>query len=73
MGYNMSKLRHLSLDNSFSEFLIYTTPNGKVKIEVFIRDENIWLTQDKIASLFCGKDAPYSIFQISRIQFALRV
>ncbi len=48
----MSKLRNLSLDNSFSEFLIYTTPNGKVKIEVFIRDENIWLTQDKIASLF---------------------
>jgi hypothetical protein len=48
----MSKLHHLSLDNSFSEFLIYTTPNGKVKIEVFIRDENIWLTQDKIASLF---------------------
>lgn len=35
-----------------TEFLLYTTPNGKVKVEVFLRDENIWLTQDKIALLF---------------------
>jgi len=38
--------------NSFTEFLLYTTPNGKVKVEIFLRDENIWLTQDKIALLF---------------------
>jgi hypothetical protein len=38
--------------NSFTEFLLYTTPNGKVKIEIFLHDENIWLTQDKIALLF---------------------
>jgi hypothetical protein len=48
----MSKLRNLSLDNSFSEFLIYTTPSRKIKVEVFIRDENIWLTQKKISELF---------------------
>ncbi|MEI7621483.1 MAG: virulence RhuM family protein, partial [Candidatus Moraniibacteriota bacterium] len=29
-----------------------TTPNGKVKMEIFLRDENIWLTQKKIAELF---------------------
>lgn len=40
------------LDNSFTEFLLYTTPNGNVKLEVFIRDETIWLTQNKIAELF---------------------
>ncbi|PIW91221.1 MAG: cell filamentation protein Fic [Candidatus Nealsonbacteria bacterium CG_4_8_14_3_um_filter_39_7] len=34
------------------EMLIYTTPNGKVNVEVFLRDENIWLTQAKIAVLF---------------------
>jgi hypothetical protein len=38
--------------NSFTEFLLYTTPNGMVKVEIFLHDENIWLTQDKIALLF---------------------
>jgi len=38
--------------NTFTEFLLYKTPNNKVKIEIFLRDENIWLTQEKIASLF---------------------
>lgn len=39
-------------NNSFTEFLLYTTPNGKVKVEIFLKDENIWLTQAKIAKLF---------------------
>ena len=39
-------------NNSFTEFLLYTTPNGKVQLEIFLRDENIWLTQAKIAELF---------------------
>ena len=39
-------------NNSFTEFLLYTTPNGKVKVEIFLRDENIWLTQAKISELF---------------------
>jgi len=39
-------------NNNFTEFLLYTTPNGKVKVEIFLRDENIWLTQDRIALLF---------------------
>ena len=33
-------------------FLLYTTPNGKVRVEIFIKGENIWLTQEKIAQLF---------------------
>ncbi|MBU1122456.1 MAG: virulence RhuM family protein [Candidatus Omnitrophica bacterium] len=36
----------------FTKFLLYTTPNGKVKVEIFLHNENIWLTQDKIALLF---------------------
>ncbi|MEK7592246.1 MAG: virulence RhuM family protein [Patescibacteria group bacterium] len=44
--------KHIVPNNSFTEFLLYTTPNGKVKVEIFLRDENIWLTQDKIALLF---------------------
>jgi len=39
-------------ENTFTEFLLYTDPNGKVKVEIFLRDENIWLTQAKIAELF---------------------
>jgi hypothetical protein len=39
-------------NNSFTEFLLYTTPGGKVKVEIFLRDETIWLTQEKIALLF---------------------
>lgn len=39
-------------NNSFTEFLLYTTPNGKVKVEIFLKDENIWLTQARIAELF---------------------
>ena len=35
-----------------SDFLLYTTPNGKVRLEIFIKDENIWLTQEKISQLF---------------------
>jgi len=46
------KSRQIVPNNSFTEFLLYTTPNGKVKVEIFLRDENIWLTQDKIALLF---------------------
>ena len=47
-----SKNKKLVLNNSFTEFLFYTTPNGKVKVEVFLKDETIWLTQDRIAQLF---------------------
>jgi hypothetical protein len=47
----MSK-KQLVPNNSFNEFLLYTTPNGKVKVEIFLHNENIWLTQEKIALLF---------------------
>jgi hypothetical protein len=36
----------------FNEILLYTTPNGKVKVEIYLLNETIWLTQQKIASLF---------------------
>lgn len=35
-----------------NEILLYTTSNGKVKVEIFLHDETIWLTQQKIADLF---------------------
>jgi hypothetical protein len=32
--------------------LLYTTPNGKVKVEIYLQNETIWLNQQKIADLF---------------------
>ena len=39
-------------ENSFTQFLLYTDANGKVKVEIFLKNENIWLTQEKISELF---------------------
>lgn len=35
-----------------SQVLLYTTPNGDVRIDVSYQDEDIWLTQKKMAELF---------------------
>lgn len=35
-----------------SNFLLYTTPEGDVKIEVFFQNETVWLTQKRMAELF---------------------
>ncbi len=48
----MKKHTQVAKQNTFTEFLLYTTPNGKVKVEIFLHDETIWLTQAKIADLF---------------------
>jgi len=39
-------------EDGFNEILLYTTPNGKVKVEIYLQNETIWLTQQKIADLF---------------------
>ena len=36
----------------FSNFVIFETENGKVNIDVFFKDDTIWLTQKLIAELF---------------------
>lgn len=35
-----------------SEIILYTTPQGNVKVEVLVRDETVWLTQKMMAELF---------------------
>jgi hypothetical protein len=39
-------------NDTFNEFLLYTAPNGQVKVEIFLHNETVWLTQEKIAELF---------------------
>lgn len=43
---------HLSLQDQASEFLLYTAPNGAIKVEVLLSNESIWLTQERMAELF---------------------
>jgi hypothetical protein len=38
--------------DELSELLFYTTPNGSVKIEIYIQNETVWLSQQKLALLF---------------------
>lgn len=44
--------KSLSLQDQTTEFLLYTAPNGAIKVEVLLSNETIWLTQDRIAELF---------------------
>lgn len=49
----MTKNNHLiNTKDAMTELLLYATPNGKVKVEVFLHNESIWLTQERIAELF---------------------
>lgn len=48
----MNEENKISLKEELNEFLLYTSPNGEVKVEVFFHDETIWASQDKIAQLF---------------------
>ena len=41
-----------SLQENNNEFIIYTTEDGQVDIEVRLEDENVWLTQNSMAELF---------------------
>ena len=38
--------------SSDNQFLLYTAPNGAVKVDVFLKDESVWLTQKALAELF---------------------
>ena len=43
---NQSNLREAD------DFLFYSTPDGKLKIEAYYKDETVWSTQDRMAELF---------------------
>ena len=44
--------KSLSVQAQSTEFLLYTTPNGAIKVEVLLSNESIWLTQKRMAELF---------------------
>ena len=38
--------------NPNQSFMLYTAPDGAVKVEVYFQDETVWLTQKALAELF---------------------
>ena len=46
------KNTQIIVPEELTEFLLYTSPNGDIKVDVFLQNETIWLSQKKIADLF---------------------
>jgi len=42
----------LTIKDELTEFLLYTTPNSDIKVEIYMYDETVWLPQKAIAELF---------------------
>jgi len=40
------------LPSNNSDFILYTSADGEVRVDVFVNDETVWLTQKTIANLF---------------------
>jgi len=43
------------LEKQQSDFLLYTSTDGRIKVDAVLQDENIWLTQKAMGELF-GKE-----------------
>ena len=41
-----------NLPTNQTNFLLYTGNDGKINVEVFLKDEIVWLTQKAMAELF---------------------
>lgn len=55
-----------NLPEKQSNFLLYTGSDGAVKVDVFIQNETLWLTQAQIAELF-GVQKPAITKHLSNI------
>ncbi|WP_150452413.1 RhuM family protein [Arenibacter lacus] len=44
--------KNINPNNELNDFVLYTAPSGEVRIEIYVQNETIWLTQQKIAELF---------------------
>jgi hypothetical protein len=45
-------MKDIIVQDNLTDFLLYNSPNGEVKVEVFLSDETLWLSQKNIADLF---------------------
>ena len=42
----------LTIQDELTDFLLYNTPSGNIRVETLLHNENIWLPQKRIAQLF---------------------
>ena len=45
-------MKKLTIKDETTEFLLYTSPTGNVRVEVLLNNETLWLTQKRISELF---------------------
>jgi len=45
-------MKSLSIKDGLTEFLLYTTKDSDVKVEIFMHNETVWLPQKRMAELF---------------------
>ena len=45
-------MNNLTIKDELTEFLLYSTPNSDIKVETYLHDETLWLSQKRIAELF---------------------
>ena len=49
----MNKLPNkISIKDELTDFLLYTVPEGDIKVEVILNNETVWLTQKALAQLY---------------------
>ncbi len=53
-------------DPTKSDFLLYTSPDGEVRVDVFFQDETVWLTQKRMAELF-GVEVPTVNYHLKEV------
>ena len=47
------------MKDDLKKFILYTAPNGEIRVDVLLQDESVWLTQKTIAELFWGSEIYY--------------
>lgn len=62
----LNKGKFMDAINDQSQFLIYQSDNGQIKLDVTMQDETVWLTQDQMARLF-GKSRSTITEHISNV------
>jgi len=45
-------MKEIKIKDELTDFLLYTAPSGDIKVEAFLYNETIWLTQKRMAEVF---------------------
>jgi hypothetical protein len=40
------------MESKERKFILYTTPTGEIRVDVYLQEESVWLTQKVMAELF---------------------